>query len=232
MYALLDDVFSDYWSATRIRHHCTSHPRMTSHYRVMTDGEVQSRTRILLRHLKRINTHTHTQYKGFRLHTDRNVSRVPKKSTSSEYGNILKAPISDGNESSWRRTIFREMSYKWRKRELFPVEDGFISETATFIQVESFWIDLDLSCSRLTKLKMNSHIIKAWAQVFVMFIILTELWRNDHYLNRKQIIYISTYIMQLCKILLEPIAFHLGVLTSVKKWNSHSRTELDCVVHS
>ena len=32
---------------------------MTSHYRV-TDGEVQSRTRILLRHLKRINTHTHS----------------------------------------------------------------------------------------------------------------------------------------------------------------------------
>jgi len=41
------------------------------------------------------------------------------------------------------------------------------------------------------------HIIKVWAQVFVMFIILTELWPNDYYLNRKQMIYISTYIMQL-----------------------------------
>jgi len=28
-----------------------------------------------------------------------------------------------------------------------------------------------------------SHIIKVWAHVFVMFIILTELWPNDHYLN-------------------------------------------------
>ena len=124
---------------------------MTSHYRV-TDGEAQSRTRILLRHLKRINAHTHTQCKGFRLHTDRNVSRLPKKSTSSEHGNILKAPNSDRNESLWCRTIFREMSYKngisghflghsaskWRKQELFPVEDGFLSATATLIQAESF----------------------------------------------------------------------------------------------
>ena len=41
------------------------------------------------------------------------------------------------------------------------------------------------------------HIIKAWVQVFVMFIILTELWSNDYYLNRKQILYIITYITQL-----------------------------------